>query len=666
MINQHVNLIIDRAKQWAANDPNELTTRYVESLVSLLLTDDESSLAAAEALVKVTKMFPLKDSERIEFGTAGLRSSMEPGPFHMNDLVVIQAAQGIARYCQEVFISSSGAPATGHTNTTTNLGVVVGYDHRANSMFNLSSLSFAILTMLVFKEAGFHDCFLYNGLIATPFVPFAVNYLNKQIKKVDTTINNVYIGIMITASHNPKNDAGYKVYWNDGCQIRSPIDSGMSRHILKNLHPWIDYGSAIESRRRKYPDDPCLGLSSTERTNQIMDSYYTAIEQSGLVQLQTQNAPPGSSSISLPKFCYTAMHGVGYQYAKRAYDDIFKLGIPFVSVPDQQEPNPDFPTVPFPNPEEKGALDLAKQYATQNNCDIILANDPDADRLAVAEKCRTTNEWTVFHGDQIGVLLGHWLWENIGRNRQITSGRQIAMCASTASSKMLAKIAEVEGFHFEDTLTGFKWIGAKAAQLHSSGMYETLFCYEEAIGFCCGNVVFDKDGITALGVFAQLANDVYMNPSLGSAKHYLQSLYDKYGEFVSNNGYYLVDDPTITKMIFDKLSSNNDLHTMKVVGPYTISSIRYLGVPGYDSTTPNNVPTLPVSASSPMLTINFTNGCCAQFRGSGTEPKFKYYFELRGSPGTARTVVANELLSMSKTLLDILIEPTKNGLRAPG
>ena len=172
---------------------------------------------------------------------------------------------------------------------------------------------------------------------------------------------------------------------------------------------------------------------------------------------------------------------------------------------------------------------MAKKFAEEKGCDVVLANDPDADRLGVAEKDRATGKWTVFTGDQIGTMLGCWLYEKVGK----ASGKPVSMCASTVSSKMLAEIARVEGFHFEDTLTGFKWIGSRSEELNREGKF-ALFGYEEAIGFCCGNVVFDKDGISALGVFTELAYDAYHN-GLNLAKH-MQSLYDKYGEFVSNNG----------------------------------------------------------------------------------------------------------------------------------
>jgi phosphomannomutase len=234
------------------------------------------------------------------------------------------------------------------------------------------------------------------------------------------------------------------------------------------------------------------------------------------------------------------------------------------------------------------------------------------------------------------------------------------MCASTASSKMLATIAAVEGFHFEETLTGFKWIGHCANELRRKG-YQCLFAYEEAIGFCCGDIVSDKDGLSALGVLCELIYHLYHQRR--TLTQYMQSLYDKYGEFCCNNGYFFCYDPTVVFQIFESIRNNGSY--MTVVGPYPVESIRDLGYPGYDSTTLDKKPTLPVSKSSPMITIRFTNGCVVQFRASGTEPKFKYYIEMRGLPGVSRSQVELELLEMSSIVLDSLLNPKENNLVKP-
>jgi len=234
--------------------------------------------------------------------------------------------------------------------------------------------------------------------------------------------------------------------------------------------------------------------------------------------------------------------------------------------------------------------------------------------------------------------------------------RDVAMCASLVSSRLLSEIARVEGFYYEDTLTGFKWIGSRAEALRKKG-YRVLFCYEEAMGFCCGDVISDKDGISALGVFGELSYYVYMQGL--SLSDQLQRLYDKYGEFVSRNGYYFMSDNSVAVAIFNDI--RNDGKYLQSVGQYEVESIRDLGMPGYDSNQPDNKPILPTSKIS-MITIFFVNGCVAHFRTSGTEPKLKYYFELKGRPGVARKDVESDLNRISTEILNYVIKPGEKEL----
>ena len=494
-----------RAKEWRRLDPNQTTSTYVQNLITQ--TEEGNNDDASKELET------LFNAPRIQFGTAGLRSRMEPGPSGMNDLVVIQTAQGLARY---VLDTMEKKHLSAHGRRLTSVKAVVGYDHRSTSKFNVSSKQFAMYTKLVFEQAGI-QCTLLDGYVATPILAYAVNNINASV------------GVMVTASHNPKQDDGYKVYWGDGCQIRPPIDKGIADTIIKeeNLVPWVDYGEMLENRKGQSNETECYGLSDPIQTKIIEDSYFQSIKSSGLVA--DMNKAKDTTFLG-PKFAYTAMHGVGYPYAKRSFET-FNLP-PFLSVPSQEKPDPDFSTVPFPNPEEKGALDEAIAFSTENKCNIVLANDPDADRLGVAEFEEESGKWTVFTGDQIATLLGCWLWENVGKK----SKQPVAMCASTVSSKMLKAVGQAEGFRFEETLTGFKWIGSRALDLQNGG-YRVLLSYEEAIGFSCGGIIPDKDGISAIGVIATMACAYYSRGE--TLLSHLKQLHDKYGEFVCNNGYYV-------------------------------------------------------------------------------------------------------------------------------
>eukprot|EP00985_Skeletonema_marinoi_P021407 scaffold13131_cov107-Skeletonema_marinoi.AAC.4 len=612
------------AKEWSLHDPNPATAAYVKALITKAENGGDQ---AAASLQELQCLFPTK--KRIGFGTAGLRSSMSPGPLGMNDLVVIQTAQGLASYllhCRQ------------QSNDTNPITAVVGYDHRAHSAFSLSSKQFAMYTKLVFESKGI-TCTLLDGYVATPILAFAVCNIAASV------------GIMVTASHNPKQDDGYKVYWKDGCQIRPPVDAEIASAIIEkeNLVPWVDYGEQLRMFEKANGGGDCYGLSDPEQTRLIEDAYYQAIRDSGLVV-----GIDGTSDSQSPSFAYTAMHGVGLPYAKRSFST---FGLPpFLPVPSQQHPDANFTTVPFPNPEEKGALDEAMAFAKEHGCDIVLANDPDADRLGVAEFNKVNGKWTVFTGDQIGSLLGHWLWETIGKN----SEQPIAMCASTVSSKILSAMGQTEGFLFEETLTGFKWIGSRALSLQNEG-YRVLLGYEEAIGFSCGGIIPDKDGISALGVIATMAHSFYTKGK--TLTSHLQEIYLLYGEFCSDNGYFRCDDPAIVKKIMEQMRNGGKYFDR--VGTYEVDSVRDLGSPGYDSQAADKKPTLPTSSSSPMIAFRFKNGCVAQFRASGTEPKFKYYIELRGQPGENREEVSKRLDTMVKVILEELLHPSENGLITP-
>lgn len=220
---------------------------------------------------------------------------------------------------------------------------------------------------------------------------------------------------------------------------------------------------------------------------------------------------------------------------------------------------------------------------------------------------------------------------------------------------MLAEIARVEGFHFEDTLTGFKWIGSRSAELSRSG-YRHLFGYEEAIGFACGDVIFDKDGVSAMAVFSQMTLSVYRQGK--SLKRHMQSLYDKYGEFVSYNGYFIIQDFSVIDKIMERIRDNGNYGID--LTPFEVNYIRDLDGPGFDSSKPNKLPTLP---ATPLMTLGFTNGCVVQLRPSGTEPKFKFYIEMKGDPGVPREEVSKRLDKMVPYVLDKLLEPEKNGLK---
>eukprot|EP00945_MAST-04E_sp_MAST-4E-sp1_P002791 g2791.t1 len=567
-------------------DPNPATRGAIQNMLDEGRTDDLSSVL----------------SKRLKFGTAGLRAKMGPGYNRMNDLVVLQTTQGLALYLEKQF----GAAAA-HEK-----GVAIGYDHRAND--SLSSKKFGAIASAVLLSRGFKVYLVEkDGFAATPIVAFC------------TLEKSCAAGIMVTASHNPKEDDGYKVYWDNGAQIVPPHDSGIASCILEALEPWEAYGTSFptDDSIRNHPN--CV-----DPTDEISPKYFK--KASDTLCFYPQLHEKWGDEL---KVVYTAMHGVGNMWCLRSFE-AFQLS-PYYPVKRQCDPDPTFPTVAFPNPEEgEGALQLAFEEAERVGASIVLANDPDADRLAVAERGAAGGGWKVFNGNEIGILLGHWI---------------------TVSSKMLKAMAVKEGFQFEDTMTGFKWMGSRTAELHKEGV-KVLFAYEQAIGFCLGTVVRDKDGVVASAVFAEMARYLWHEEQKTVAQQ-LETLCQRYGYFEQYDGYLYWDENSTVDAIFDRLRNNGNYWLR--AGPYKINNVRDLTDEGYDSSTPSGKPTLPTSKDN-MLTYYFANGCIATFRLSGTEPKLKYYFELSDSnPTDARKRVKE----MGEFLIQEMLQPEKNKLITP-
>ncbi|PBC27809.1 Glucose 1,6-bisphosphate synthase [Apis cerana cerana] len=529
--------------------------------------------------------------KRLEFGTAGLRGRMGPGYNQINDLVIIQTGQGLSMYLLDTIVDA------------TEKGIIIGYDGRH------CSKRFAELTAAIFMARNI-KVYLFSKVVPTPFIPYSI--LKYKCAA----------GVMITASHNPKNDNGYKVYWENGAQIISPHDKEIQKYIFNHLEPMESSWNITKIYENSLYLNPW---------DNIMQSYFNDLKETVLYPEVNKN--------TILKFTYTPMHGVGYQYMTAAFNAAnFK---PFIIVEEQKLPDPEFPTVKFPNPEEgKSTLDLSIQVANKNSSSIILANDPDADRVACATKMKN-DEWYIFSGNELGALLGWWMIHKYQVQHTDTDFSNVYMLASTVSSKILASMAKQEGFNFEETLTGFKWMGNKTIELEKMGKI-VLFAYEEAIGFMCGSKVFDKDGISAGMHIAELA--AYLE-TMGLTLH------DKYGYHISKNSYWICHEPNIIKKIFERLRTYlgkpNTYPTNILNGKYPIIGIRDLTT-GYDNTKPENKAILPISKSNQMITFTFKNGLVVTLRTSGTEPKIKYYSELCASP-------EEQDIEVLKTILDEMI-----------
>ena len=408
--------LVAEVKAWIADDPDPLTASQLQTLLD---NEDEATLRTYF-------------SGFLQFGTAGLRGPNGPGPSCMNRAVVGRAAAGIAAYMKARGMSR----------------VVIGRDAR------YGSADYAIESAEIFSGAGM-EVFLLPRPLPTPVLAFA------------TTALKADVGVMVTASHNPPQDNGYKVY----------------------IGPDAD-GIAYASSQIVNPTDGFIAAeiaAITTLASQPRDKKWTVVAETLIDEYVERTAALGKNPGSL-KIVYTAMHGVGTETLAH----VFKLaGFPdLILVKEQAEPDPDFPTVAFPNPEEPGAIDLALATARAHNADLVIANDPDADRCAAAIKGRD-GQWRMLRGDELGVIFGEWIARTSPRG---TFGNSIV------SSSILRKISAHYGIDFKEVLTGFKWL-AKIEDL--------AFGYEEAIGYAVDSeTVNDKDGISAAIFLAQIATDL--------------------------------------------------------------------------------------------------------------------------------------------------------------
>lgn len=507
-------------EKWISEDPDTHTRNELQNLLD---SGDETALRSCF-------------SGFLEFGTAGLRGPLGPGPSRMNRAVVTKTAAGIATYMKKYGLTS----------------VVIGRDARYGSE------DFTRDTAEIMMGAGFATYVLPRPL-PTPVLAYAVRNL-----KCD-------VGIMVTASHNPPQDNGYKVYLGgtvngvayNGSQIISPTDAEISRYISE---------VAPLPKLSRAPGWKVLDESS-------VDDYVRAT-----ARLATN---PGSL-----KVVYSAMHGVGTETLRKVF---VAAGFPEpILVTEQADPDPDFPTVAFPNPEEPGAIDLSLKKAAEVSADLVIANDPDADRCAAAI-ADSSGQWRMLRGDEVGALLGEYMARRAPDSSAILAN-------SIVSSSILRKIAHHHGLRFTETLTGFKWL-AKIPDL--------WFGYEEALGYSVdSHSVNDKDGISAALALVQLATDL---------RRENRTIADLLEELWSRHGYHgtkQISVRTTSVAQIDSILSRFRESTPQSIGRFSVSQFDDLEKPG-DGLPPTN-----------GVRIYLGENIRVIVRPSGTEPKIKCYIEV--------------------------------------
>ena len=535
--------LIAGARSWQSQDPDAETKAELEALI---LAGDEQGLAD-------------RFSQRLSFGTAGLRGELGAGPNRMNRVLVAQAAVGIARYLKANFDDPS---------------CVIGFDARKNSdVFAKDSAE--ILVGLGVRA------YLYDSLVATPMVAFAVRELGCSA------------GIMVTASHNPPADNGYKVFDFTGSQIIPPMDALIASEIGKfadsesvsNLVRSSDYSSVPAS----------ISVDYLQGVSGLMNRHS---DRKGL------------------KIVYSAMHGVGAEFIEKIFD-IAGMN-PLIPVASQHKPEGTFPTVAFPNPEEPGAMDKSIETAKASGADLVLANDPDADRLCVAYKDATGN-YIQLSGDDLGLLLAE---ELAGRaKREGVSG---TLACSIVSSSAIEKVAEHYGLGFAQTLTGFKWVGR---------VPNLIFGYEEALGYCVDSKrVKDKDGLSAALVVADIATTLAASGyTIGDQ---LEKLRARDGHFATDQISIRVKDLSIIENLMKKFRTNpiQELDGQAVV--FTDYLNGWGNLPGTDA-----------------IQLDLADGRRVIVRPSGTEPKLKCYLLAVSDQGPrSQSMLASLKAAMQKVL----------------
>ena len=517
MKNSEVTTLLDRARAWAAEDPDDQTRAELEQIIAAVAEGGDASDLAD------------RFDGTLEFGTAGLRGALGAGPNRMNRAVVLRAAAGLAAY-----LKAEGAPR--------DAGVVIGYDARHNSDV------FARDTAEVMTGAGL-KAYLLPRPLPTPLLAFTIRELG------------CVAGVMVTASHNPPEDNGYKVYLGDGSQIVSPADAGIASCIA-------DVGALADIPRGK--------------PGRVLDEHLVDRYEDRVADLVAD----GPRDLDI---VYTPLHGVGGSTVVQVLETAGFSAPRTVS--EQEQPDPDFPTVAFPNPEEPGAMDLAMALADRTGADIVVANDPDADRCAAAVP--GPHGWRMLRGDEVGALLAWHL---------LRTGKQGTYATTIVSSSLLSKMAAAAGQPYAETLTGFKWIGRVPG---------LVFGYEEALGYCVDpDHVRDKDGVSALLLLCEIA---------ASAKAEGRTLDDLLDDIAIAHGLHATDQLSVRVSDLSEIAAAMD--RLRSTPPTTLGG---LAVEQVDDLALGSAELLPTEG----LRYRLAHGARVVVRPSGTEPKLKCYLEV--------------------------------------
>lgn len=531
---------LERARSWIEGDPDPETRAQLQALIDTSRLEDLAD-----------RMGPM-----LEFGTAGIRGEVAAGPNRMNRAVVIKTTRGLVDY----LIAQHGGPPESP--------VIVGFDARP------SSHQFAEDTAGVIAAAGIPVRY-FPEVAPTPLVAFACKLLDASA------------AVVVTASHNPPADNGYKVYAANAAQIIPPTDQEISAAISRT-------GPANEIPRLEAAFQGASGLVTTV-PGDILDTYWDEVDE--------VRPSPETSDL---RIVYTPIHGVGGEAIAELFRRAGHRGL--LTVPEQARPDGTFPTVSFPNPEEKGALDLAIALAEREDGDLVIANDPDADRFAAV--IPTEGGWRPLTGNEVGVLLGDYVLRN-------HSGPRPIVINSIVSSPMLGRVADHYGAHFERTLTGFKWIANAALELEDTGVGEFVFGYEEALGYTIGRTVRDKDGIATALVFVDL---------MAGLRKGGRGVLDRLSELWQIGGIWASAQHSIVRPGHEgQMEILRSIRSVAEEPPSSVSGLEVTEVTDYRTGGESRPRWLGDQA---LIELKLGDAGRILVRPSGTEPKLKIYVDL--------------------------------------
>lgn len=536
----------------------EYRKRYERWLSSAAV--DEATKRELQSIASDEKEIQERFYKDLEFGTAGLRGVIEAGANRMNVYTVRRATQGLANY----FLL--------HDPQAKEKGVAIAYDSRHQSDV------FARETAAVFNGNGMKT-YVFESLRPTPELSYAVRKLGCKG------------GVVITASHNPSQYNGYKAYWEDGCQVPPPMDEEIIGEVMK-----VDIFDGVRVMERAAAEKAGLYVEIGED----LDAAY--IEEIKKHRIDPQSLSQCAGDL---KIVYTPLHGTGNKLVRRV---LAECGFTQVYVvPEQEQPDGDFPTVPYPNPEDVRALELARRLGEEVDADLIVGTDPDADRVGIMVK--TPDGYRPFTGNMTGMLLTHYILD--ARRKTGTLPNDGFIVKSIVTTEMVRPMAEEYGVELRDVLTGFKYIGQQILRSEQSGKGTYLFGFEESYGYLCGTYARDKDAVSASLLICEMAA-ICKAQGVSLISH-LEALYQKYGyykEAVVSMAFEGIEGAAKMKEIMLQMRANPQA---------SYAGLKVLAVEDY-LTGYKDYP------KSDALRIRLENNCWVCVRPSGTEPKIKFYF----------------------------------------